>query len=48
MIWGRDNRVQGYDNGSFMLNRIPDVQMRIYGRAGLWVPWERPQSSIER
>jgi 4,5:9,10-diseco-3-hydroxy-5,9,17-trioxoandrosta-1(10),2-diene-4-oate hydrolase len=41
VLWGRDNRVQGYDNALFMLNRIPDVQLHIYGKTGLWVPWER-------
>jgi len=42
VIWGRDNRVQGYDNAIFMLNRIPDVQIHIYGNVGLWVPYEKP------
>lgn len=41
VVWGRDNRVQGYDNALFMLNRIPDVQVHIYGKTGLWVPFER-------
>lgn len=41
VVWGRDNRVQGYDNALFMLNRIPDVQVHVYGRTGLWVPFER-------
>jgi 4,5:9,10-diseco-3-hydroxy-5,9,17-trioxoandrosta-1(10),2-diene-4-oate hydrolase len=41
VVWGRENRVQGYENALIMLNRIPDVQMHIYGRAGLWVPWEK-------
>jgi 4,5:9,10-diseco-3-hydroxy-5,9,17-trioxoandrosta-1(10),2-diene-4-oate hydrolase len=41
VVWGRDNRVQGYDSALFMLNRIPDVEVHIYGRAGLWVPWEK-------
>ena len=43
VIWGRDNRVQGFDNALFMLNRIPDVQLHIYGRTGLWVPYERAE-----
>ena len=42
VVWGRDNRVQGYDNALFMLGRIPDVQVHIFGRTGLWVPFERP------
>ncbi|MFI9628795.1 alpha/beta fold hydrolase [Streptomyces sp. NPDC052042] len=41
VVWGRDNRVQGYDNALFMLNRIPDVEIHVYGRTGLWVPFER-------
>lgn len=41
VVWGRDNRVQGYDNALFMLNRIPDVEVHLYGRTGLWVPYER-------
>lgn len=41
VVWGRDNRVQGYDNALFMLNRIPDVQVHLYGKTGLWVPFER-------
>jgi 4,5:9,10-diseco-3-hydroxy-5,9,17-trioxoandrosta-1(10),2-diene-4-oate hydrolase len=41
IIWGRDNRVQSYDNALFMLMNIPNVQLHIYGRTGLWVPVER-------
>jgi 4,5:9,10-diseco-3-hydroxy-5,9,17-trioxoandrosta-1(10),2-diene-4-oate hydrolase len=41
VVWGRDNRVQGYDNALFMLNRIPDVEVHLFGRAGLWVPYEK-------
>jgi 2-hydroxy-6-oxonona-2,4-dienedioate hydrolase/4,5:9,10-diseco-3-hydroxy-5,9,17-trioxoandrosta-1(10),2-diene-4-oate hydrolase len=41
VIWGRDNRVQGYDNALFMLNRIPDVEVHLFGSTGLWVPFER-------
>jgi len=41
VVWGRDNRVQGYDNALFMLQRIPDVEVHLYGRTGLWVPFER-------
>lgn len=47
IVWGRDNRVQGYDNALFMLARMPDAQLHIYGRTGLWVPWER-QAEFER
>lgn len=41
VIWGRDNRVQGFDNGLFMLQRIPDVELHVFGKTGLWVPYER-------
>jgi len=41
VIWGRDNRVQGYDNALFMLQRIPDVEVHLFGKTGLWVPFER-------
>ncbi|WP_091737279.1 alpha/beta fold hydrolase [Phenylobacterium immobile] len=41
VLWGRDNRVQTYENALFMLSRIPDVQLHIYGQTGLWVPFER-------
>lgn len=38
VVWGRDNRVQGYDNGLFLLRQIPDVELHVFGRTGLWVP----------
>jgi 2-hydroxy-6-oxonona-2,4-dienedioate hydrolase/4,5:9,10-diseco-3-hydroxy-5,9,17-trioxoandrosta-1(10),2-diene-4-oate hydrolase len=41
VLWGRDNRVQGYDNALFFLQRIPDVELHVFGRTGLWVPFER-------
>jgi 2-hydroxy-6-oxonona-2,4-dienedioate hydrolase/4,5:9,10-diseco-3-hydroxy-5,9,17-trioxoandrosta-1(10),2-diene-4-oate hydrolase len=41
VVWGRDNRVQGFDNALFMLQRIPDVELHLFGRTGLWVPFER-------
>lgn len=43
IVWGRENRVQGFDNALYMLARIPDAQLNIYGATGLWVPWERAQ-----
>lgn len=47
VMWGRDNRVQGYDNALFMLQRIPDVEVCIFGKTGLWIPWERPAAFNE-
>lgn len=46
VMWGRDNRVQGFDNAIFMLNQIPDVEVHIYGKTGLWIPWERPAGFV--
>jgi 2-hydroxy-6-oxonona-2,4-dienedioate hydrolase/4,5:9,10-diseco-3-hydroxy-5,9,17-trioxoandrosta-1(10),2-diene-4-oate hydrolase len=43
VVWGRDNRLRSYDSALFMLNQIPDVQVHIFGRTGLWVPWERSE-----
>ena len=44
VMWGRDNRIQGYDNALFMLNQIPDVEVHLFGRTGLWIPFERPKA----
>lgn len=44
IMWGRNNRVQGYDNALFLMNRIPNSNVHIFGRTGLWVPWERAQA----
>lgn len=41
ILWGRENRVQGYDNALFMLKAIPRADMHVFGRAGLWLPFER-------
>ena len=41
IIWGRDNRVLGYDNALYMLARIPAAELHVYGETGLWVPWEK-------
>jgi len=41
IIWGRDNRVQGYDNALFLLNRIRGADLHLYSRTGLWVPFEQ-------
>lgn len=47
IVWGRENRVLGHENALFMLSRIRDAQLHIYGEAGLWVPWEK-QAEFER
>lgn len=44
ILWGRENRVQGYDNGLFLLKQIPGADLYVMGRAGLWVPYERPRA----
>lgn len=41
IVWGRDNVVQGYDNALLLLNRIPDARVHVFGKTGLWVPFER-------
>ncbi|MEU3945624.1 alpha/beta hydrolase [Streptomyces sp. NPDC029526] len=41
IVWGTENRVQGFDNALFLLKRIPDAQLHLFKRTGLWVPHER-------
>lgn len=41
IVWGTENRVQGFDNALFLLKQIPDAQLHLYKRTGLWVPFER-------
>lgn len=41
VVWGRENRIMGYDNALFLLNRIPDVRLHVFAKTGLWVPFER-------
>ena len=42
IVWGRENRAQSYENGVFMLSRIPRAQLHVFGECGLWVPFEKP------
>lgn len=41
IIWGRENRMQPYENAVFMLSRIRHSQLHVFGECGLWVPYER-------
>lgn len=41
IVWGTENRVQGFDNALYLLKRIPDAQLHLFKRTGLWVPHER-------
>jgi 2-hydroxy-6-oxonona-2,4-dienedioate hydrolase/4,5:9,10-diseco-3-hydroxy-5,9,17-trioxoandrosta-1(10),2-diene-4-oate hydrolase len=41
ILWGRENRVIGFEAGIFMLGQMPRADLSIYGRTGLWLPWER-------
>jgi 4,5:9,10-diseco-3-hydroxy-5,9,17-trioxoandrosta-1(10),2-diene-4-oate hydrolase len=41
LVWGRENRVVGFDVGLFMLSQMPNAHLNIYGRTGLWAPWEQ-------
>jgi 4,5:9,10-diseco-3-hydroxy-5,9,17-trioxoandrosta-1(10),2-diene-4-oate hydrolase len=43
VVWGRDNRVKNYDHGIFLLSRLPDADLHVFGRTGLSVPIERPR-----
>ncbi|MEU2894756.1 alpha/beta fold hydrolase [Streptomyces sp. NPDC001273] len=43
IVWGTENRVQGFDNALFLLQRIPDAQLHLFKRTGLWVPHERAE-----
>ncbi|GAB2859598.1 alpha/beta fold hydrolase [Actinocorallia aurea] len=41
IVWGTENRVQGFDNALFLLKQIPNAQLHLFKRTGLWVPYER-------
>ncbi|GAB2859136.1 alpha/beta fold hydrolase [Nocardioides pacificus] len=41
IVWGTENKVQGYDNALFLLKQIPDAQLHLFKQTGLWVPYER-------
>lgn len=41
IVWGTENRVQGFDNALFLLKQIPDAQLHLFKKTGLWVPYER-------
>lgn len=41
IVWGTENRVQGFDNALFLLKQIPDAQLHLFKQTGLWVPYER-------
>jgi hypothetical protein len=35
-VWGRENRVVGFDMAVFMPSQMPNAHLNIYGRTGLW------------
>lgn len=41
IIWGRENRIQPFENAVFMLSRIKHSQLHVFGECGLWVPYEK-------
>ncbi|MBC9732882.1 alpha/beta fold hydrolase [Nocardioides marmotae] len=41
ILWGTENRVQGFDNALYLLRQIPDAELHLFKRTGLWVPYER-------
>ena len=43
IIWGRENRVVGFDVGLFMLGQMPKAHLNIYSRTGLWLPWAQAE-----
>jgi len=47
VIWGRENRVQTFDSALFMLQRIPNAELHVFGRTGLWVQFEQPKAFNE-
>jgi pimeloyl-ACP methyl ester carboxylesterase len=42
IVWGRENRFQGFDNALFFGKEIPDSRVHIFAGTGLWVPYEQP------
>jgi pimeloyl-ACP methyl ester carboxylesterase len=41
ILWGRENRLQPFENAVFMLSRIKHSQLHVFGECGLWVLYER-------
>jgi len=41
IVWGRENRIQPFENAVFMLSRIKRARLHVFGECGLWVPYER-------
>lgn len=41
ILWGRENRIQPFENAVFMLSRIKHSELHVFGECGLWVPYER-------
>lgn len=47
IVWGRENRVQNFENAVFLHGRIRDSEMHVFGQCGLWVPYEKSQAFNE-
>jgi pimeloyl-ACP methyl ester carboxylesterase len=47
LLWGRDDRTITLDGAGVMLQRIPDVQLHVFGNCGHWVQVER-KAAFER
>ncbi|MGX7722878.1 alpha/beta fold hydrolase [Rhodococcus sp. 5G237] len=41
IVWGRENRMQPFENAVFMFSRIKHSQLHVFGECGLWVPYEK-------
>ncbi|MDO5500274.1 MAG: alpha/beta hydrolase [Propionibacteriaceae bacterium] len=46
IMWGTENRIQGFDNALFMLKQIPDAELHLFGKTGLWLPFERAEAFV--
>lgn len=42
LIWGQEDRAGALEVGLFMLKRLADAEMHVFGRVGHWVQFERP------
>ncbi len=41
IVWGREHPTLGTDHALFLLNRIPNAHLMVYGQCGLWAPYEK-------
>lgn len=41
IIWGRENRTHSFESALFLHSLIENSQVHIFGKCGLWVPYEK-------